>query len=267
MGTARPKGLNVPGRPRTAISAARTATRARSRAGRRRVTATRVVAPGGRLRADHGGWAPARFPDRRSSPRPTRPDRPACRVSVTKFGTRRRQPWLKVSQLLMSPDRYPVVNQSLRCCAVPWVKLSGLTRPCVSCWIRSSPTAAAAFCASAMLSWLRLIPFCRERVGEVRPHPGVAVRLQLQLPPSTCSRATGCAPAPRGPWARCRAASAGGGRTRGPRCTPARTGPGRRTGPAAAAGSPGRSTAPGPAGSRRARWRSCVAAARSGSTR
>src|SRR4051812_49017361 len=44
IGTARPKGLNVPGRPRTAISAARTATRARSRAGRRRVTATRVVA-------------------------------------------------------------------------------------------------------------------------------------------------------------------------------------------------------------------------------
>jgi len=37
----------------------------------------------------------------------------------------------------------------MRCSDEPWVQLSGVTRPCVSCWIRSSPTAAAASRAAA----------------------------------------------------------------------------------------------------------------------
>ena len=73
-----------------------------------------------------------------------------------------------------------VTNHSLRCSAEPCVQDSGSTRPWRACWIRSSPTASAAFTASAMLSWRQRDAALRALVGELRPDAGVAVGLQLQ---------------------------------------------------------------------------------------
>ncbi|COZ22181.1 Uncharacterised protein [Mycobacterium tuberculosis] len=54
--------------------------------------------------------------------------------------------------MLGSPVWYPTVNHFCRCAAEPCVQVSGLVRPVVCCWIRSSPTAAAA----ARASWMSL---------------------------------------------------------------------------------------------------------------
>ena len=51
---------------------------------------------------------------------------------------------LNVSQVFGSPDVKPVRNDCCRSADEPWVHVSRLTCPCVSRWIRSSPTAAAA---------------------------------------------------------------------------------------------------------------------------
>src|SRR5216110_1878923 len=50
----------------------------------------------------------------------------------------------KVSQFLMSPLCRPRLNQRTRCSDVPWVKLSGTTRPWAWRCSRSSPMAVAA---------------------------------------------------------------------------------------------------------------------------
>ena len=70
------------------------------------------------------------------------------------------------------------MNHSWRCADEPWVHDSGSTRPWTRAWIRSSPTAAAAFSASAI--WASLIG-CEVAGldGVVRPDTGEAVGLQL----------------------------------------------------------------------------------------
>src|SRR5581483_10411025 len=54
----------------------------------------------------------------------------------------------KVLQRFASPVWKPVENQCVRSAEEPCVHVSGLTCPCVACWMRSSPTAAAALSAS-----------------------------------------------------------------------------------------------------------------------
>ena len=145
--------------------------------------------------------------------------------------------------------RRPVVNHCLRCAADPWVQDSVSTRPWVFCWIRSSPTAAAASwrLRRTSASPIETLPGV---VGQPAPHAGVAVGLQLHRDRELVLLAR-AGPAGRpGPCARCRTASAGGARPRGPGCTPARSGPGRRTAAAAARGSRCRCRSSGPAGSR-----------------
>ncbi len=51
-----------------------------------------------------------------------------------------------------------MVNHCLRWAAEPCVQESWSTEPVAFFWIRSSPTASAAFCASAMFSRVRSIP-------------------------------------------------------------------------------------------------------------
>src|SRR4051794_28237196 len=58
----------------------------------------------------------------------------------------------QVSQAVRSPESMPVLNQRMRCSAVPWVKVSGFAWPWVFLWMRSSPTAAAASRPRAMSS-------------------------------------------------------------------------------------------------------------------
>ena len=85
----------------------------------------------------------------------------------------------------MEPSSYPIRNQRWRCSADPCVQPSGLTRPVVCCWIRSSPTDLAAATASAM-SWSLMSAISGTpdgvlgRGGGARPHAGVAVGLQLE---------------------------------------------------------------------------------------
>ena len=114
--------------------------------------------------------------------------------------------------------------------------------------MRSSPTAAA---ASERLvdRWRQAMPLpsLGRRAG---PDARVAVGLQLQRDGQRLACWRVALLLARAPAARCRAASAGGGRTRGRRCTPARTGPARRTAAAAAAGIRGRSRSAGRPGSR-----------------
>src|SRR5690349_8304758 len=62
------------------------------------------------------------------------------------------------------------MNQRIRWSAEPWVHSRGLTRPVVMSWIRSSPTDLAAALAARVVG--------AGRVG--RPHPGVAVGLELE---------------------------------------------------------------------------------------
>src|SRR5581483_3242664 len=54
----------------------------------------------------------------------------------------------KVLQRFALPVWKPVENQCVRSAEEPCVHVSGLTCPCVACWMRSSPTAAAALSAS-----------------------------------------------------------------------------------------------------------------------
>ena len=55
---------------------------------------------------------------------------------------------LKVSQSAALPWASPTSNQCCRWAEEPCVQVSRSTWPCVSDWMRSSPTAAAAFKAS-----------------------------------------------------------------------------------------------------------------------
>ena len=61
-------------------------------------------------------------------------------VTVTGVHTRPEN----VSQACGAPPSIPRTNQLCRWSAEPCVQVSGLTCPCVFCWIRSSPMAAAA---------------------------------------------------------------------------------------------------------------------------
>src|SRR5205823_3484500 len=64
---------------------------------------------------------------------------------------------LNVSHAAGSPLCCPTVNQCFRSADDPCVQVSGFTGPCVSDWIRSSPTAAAASSASATSACVRSI--------------------------------------------------------------------------------------------------------------
>ena len=125
----------------------------------------------------------------------------------------------------------PRTNQLCRCSAEPCVHDSGMTRPCVRSWMRSSPTAAAASSASAT-SW---------RVSSsMKP---VSRALPTQSPRSSRLAAPRAPGHPAGPCrdprsAGHRSGSGRGGRTRGRGCMPrptarrarrAATGAGRRT--------------------------------------
>ena len=83
----------------------------------------------------------------------------------------------KVSQAVGSPLSKPARNHFTRCSRVPWVNASGLTPWPDCCWIRSSPTAAAAFSPSSRSPRLEQVAL---GVGGVRPDAGEAVRLQLE---------------------------------------------------------------------------------------
>ena len=64
---------------------------------------------------------------------------------------------VKVLQAEGLPLLYPVTNQCWRCCEDPCVHVSGVTLPWNSCWMRSSPTAAAASNPSSTSAWVRLV--------------------------------------------------------------------------------------------------------------
>ncbi len=131
----------------------------------------------------------------------------------------------KVSQRPGSPVSYPARNQRWRDSAEPCVQLSGSTRPAERCWMRSSPTAAAASSPSAMSGRSELVHEARLH-GVCRPHARVAVSLELEAhrpgPPRHFGR--------RQPSCRCRGGAERGGRTRARSRRPPQRGPrGRRT--------------------------------------
>ena len=96
-----------------------------------------------------------------------------------------------VSHALASPSSKPRLNQFARCSAVPCVNVSGLIRPVVSAWMRSSPTDAAA--VEPLLEVALLEQPALER--RVRPHAGEAVGLELD-PHRQCVARLGSPAAP-----------------------------------------------------------------------
>lgn len=87
--------------------------------------------------------------------------------------------------MLGSPVWYPTVNHFCRCAAEPCVQVSGLVRPVVCCWIRSSPTPPRPRGRLDVLVAQRLQvrhtgALLLDGGRVVCPHPGVAVRLQLR---------------------------------------------------------------------------------------
>ena len=72
----------------------------------------------------------------------------------------------------MSPDLKPLRNHRSRCSDVPWVKVSGTAYPCVCFWMRSSPTALAAFIPSWMSPASRMFfircAWCAQTPAKVR---------------------------------------------------------------------------------------------------
>ena len=81
----------------------------------------------------------------------------------------------KVSHAVASPRSKPVLNQRVRCSAVPCVNVSGLIRPVACSWMRSSPTERGR--GQPLLEVALLQQPALER--RVRPHAGEAVGLQL----------------------------------------------------------------------------------------
>ena len=119
----------------------------------------------------------------------------------------------KVLQALTVPSLKPVENQRLRCSALPWVKLSGTTVPCVCRCSVSSPIADAVCNAASMSPGSRNLLL---RLGVVGPDAGEAVGLQFDLHLQSVGLRRGCRTraAPAAPWAGCRAGSARDGRPR-----------------------------------------------------